>query len=547
MNRFLLLILLVSDAAFAQDTRGLKLIAKDQKGIPQELTLYQKTYAVIIGIDRYKNLDFNQQLKNAVSDAKGIKKLLSDKFVFDKFYELYDENATKESILKTLQGDLSKTGPDDAIFVFFAGHGYTQNGIGGEDVGFIIPSDGSFSDDAMYKNVSMVELRDNISKTLKAKHIFYVMDACYSGTLLKRGAEVKEKTVDYSYLKSITASNVRQVLTAGGKSEQVLDGGPQGHSVFTGRLIEKLEQTENYITASELGLYIPKKVFSDAVDRNHKQNPQFGNLLGEGDFVFITKAAQNVNSEDVLAKELALLQNQNKQLEDQKNEKARLENLKKQQELKAQMSALEEKKKLAEIEEARRLEEQKKTIEENKRKQELLARIVEEKKKQVTIGYGITLLQAIERIGELQDKMAKVEIDFDEQKQKAITLAVDETPRGEFETQQEYNTRLYNNNQRRKQVDDEYEVLKARSKKAFLDEVAAITSKKYNVFKDRLSVKLGTYNVDGGYFPVTVIEAQEIDSCDKNPIQNTVNSKIYAQREDAKTRRRFVPTSPYLT
>jgi hypothetical protein len=50
--------------------------------------LYQKTHAVIIGIDRYKNLDFNRQLKNAVSDAKGVKAVLEERFVFDKFYEL---------------------------------------------------------------------------------------------------------------------------------------------------------------------------------------------------------------------------------------------------------------------------------------------------------------------------------------------------------------------------------------------------------------------------------------------------------------------------
>lgn len=76
----------------AQETRGLKLIAKDQKGIPQEISLYQKTYAVIIGIDRYKNLDFNLQPKNAVSAAKSVKNVLEVKFVFDN--KLYNENVS---------------------------------------------------------------------------------------------------------------------------------------------------------------------------------------------------------------------------------------------------------------------------------------------------------------------------------------------------------------------------------------------------------------------------------------------------------------------
>lgn len=535
MKRLLLSILLaLSTHASAQVTRGIKLIAKDAKGIPQEVRVYDKTYAVIIGIDRYKNLDFNWQLKNAVSDAKGVRSVLEEKFAFDKFYELYNENASREQILKTLQGDLASVSKEDAIFVFFAGHGYTQSTQFGDEVGYIVPHDGSMKDNEMFKNISMVELRDNIAKTMNAKHVFFVMDACYSGTLLKRGVEMKEKIVDYGYLKSITETPVRQVLTAGGKNEMVLDGGYKSHSVFTGRLIEKLEQAENYITASELGLYIPKKVFNDASDRNHKQNPQFGNLLGEGDFVFIAKAAQNVNSEDVLAQELARLQEQNKNLEAQKNQKAQQENLKKQEELRAQMAALEEKKKLEKIENDRKEQERLKGLEEQKRKQELLARIEEEKKKQVTIDEGMTYLQAIDRLSELKDKIGKVETDFEEQKAKAISLAVDETPRGEFETKQEYDQRLLINKQKRRQVADEYDALKSQSKRIFSDEVTAITSKKYAIGKDRLTFKLGTYNVDGGFFPVTVTEAQEIDPCDKNPIQNTINSKIFAQREDAK-------------
>ncbi|MBX7150615.1 caspase family protein [bacterium] len=530
MRRIIFLFWIGCSGLFAQEIRGIKLIAKDAKGIPQEVSLYSKTYAVIIGIDRYKNLDFNLQLKNAVSDAKAIQSILQEKFVFDKFFELYNENATKDMILKILQGDLSGVSDQDAVFVFFAGHGYTQATKFGDEIGYIVPYDGSMKDNEMFLNISMVELRDNIAKTMNAKHVFFVMDACYSGTLLKRGVEIKEKIVDYAYLKSITETPVRQVLTAGGKNEQVLDGGYKNHSIFTGRMIEKLEKVEIYITASELGLYIPKKVFNDAADRNHKQNPQFGNLLGEGDFVFIAKAAQNVNSEDVLAQELVRLQEQNKKLEEQKNLKAQQENLKKQEELKTQMAALEEKKKLELLEKTKKEQDQLKTMEEQKRKQELLAKIEEEKKKQAAIEEGLTYTQALERIAELQTKIGMMEKEFDEQKAKAISLAVDESPRGEFETQQEYDQRKLANKQKRKQVADEYDALKAQGNKAYFDEIGSITSKKYLIGKERLTFKLGTYNVDGGYFPVTVTEV--MDLCDKN--QNTANSKIYVQREDAK-------------
>jgi hypothetical protein len=79
------------------------------------------------------------------------------------------------------------------------------------------------------------------------------------------------------------------VLTAGGKGEEALDGGPRGHSVFTGRLIEILESAPDFITANELQASIREKVYSDAQARNHTQTPGFGALYGLGDFVFIPK------------------------------------------------------------------------------------------------------------------------------------------------------------------------------------------------------------------------------------------------------------------
>lgn len=521
--------------SFAQQ-RGMKIIANDKSGVPKEIPLYNKSYAVIIGIDRYRNLDYNLQLKNAVSDARGVKQTLNDKYLFDKYFELYNEEATKENILKILQGDLANVTKDDALFVFYAGHGYTQTTQFGDEVGYIVPHDGSMKDNEMYRNISMVELRDNIAKTLNAKHVFFVMDACYSGTLLRRGSATKEQAVDYEYLKTITETPVRQVLTAGGKNEQVLDGGYKNHSIFTGRLIEKLEKAENYITATELGSYVPKKVIIDASDRNHKQNPQFGYLLGEGDFVFIAKSMQNVNSEDVLAQELKKLQEENARLENAKKDKELQENRRKQEEVRRQMALLEEKKKLAELEKARKEEEQRKALEEEKRKKELLAKIELEKQKQASsYTEELSYKDALKKITELKTKIAQVEKEYDEQKAKAIKLAIDDSPRGEFETKQEYDQRLQNNRLKTKQVSDEYEALKASNKKIYADELKSVTSRKYTIGKDKLTVKLGTYNIDNQYFPVTVTEAREYDPCDKSSMPpQVVNSKIYIARDGAK-------------
>ena len=277
----------LSSTSFAADTRGLSVVAKDSaSGRQGEVRLYNKTYAVIIGIDRYQNLPADRRLQNAVNDAKGIEALLRKNYQFDRIIVLYNEQATKDRIMEVLTEELpAQMGKDDALFLFWAGHGNQEKSDYG-DLGYLIPYDGAT--DKIRKNISMAEIRDTISKTIPAKHIFYVMDACYSGLLASRSTDGRTRR-DLGYLKEITKESARQVLTAGGKGEEALDGGPNGHSVFTGRLIEILESTTDFITANELQASIREKVYSDARARNHTQSPGFGVLYGLGDFVFIPK------------------------------------------------------------------------------------------------------------------------------------------------------------------------------------------------------------------------------------------------------------------
>src|SRR6185369_14554365 len=103
--RFLCLacILVGAVPAFAAETRGLAVVAKDpatnQSG---EVRLYNKSYAVIIGIDKYLNLPQDRQLQNAVKDAQGVQEVLTRHYRFDRIFTLYDQQATKDRILELL-------------------------------------------------------------------------------------------------------------------------------------------------------------------------------------------------------------------------------------------------------------------------------------------------------------------------------------------------------------------------------------------------------------------------------------------------------------
>lgn len=109
----------------AADTRGLRVVAKDtSSGKTAEVQLYNKSYAVIIGIDRYKNLSPDRQLKNAVKDAKGIEATLKKQYRFDRIFTLHDQQASRDNIMRLLTSELPGiVGKDDALFIFWAGHG----------------------------------------------------------------------------------------------------------------------------------------------------------------------------------------------------------------------------------------------------------------------------------------------------------------------------------------------------------------------------------------------------------------------------------------
>jgi hypothetical protein len=268
------------------ETRGISIVARDPvSGQPAgEVKLYNRSFAVIIGIDKYPNLPPDRQLSYAVRDAKGVEEVLRRQFKFDRIVTLYNEQATQKGIVRLLTSELPREmGSDDSLFVFWAGHGNQEISPDGE-IGYLIPYDGVIDD--ISTAVTMSELRDTISKKIPAKHVFYAMDACYSGLLATRSVDTKSRR-DLGYMREITRERVRQVLTAGGKGQEVLDGGPRGHSVFTGRLIEVLEATGDFITANEIQAILKERVYKDAIGRGLTQTPSFGVLSGNGDFVFV--------------------------------------------------------------------------------------------------------------------------------------------------------------------------------------------------------------------------------------------------------------------
>jgi uncharacterized caspase-like protein len=393
--------------------RGTHLLVQNKKtGKEEIIKLYKKIYAVVIGIDLYENLSPDRHLRYAVRDAKGMEKLLKERFAFDEIFSLYNREATRERIMALLLGKISQIGPDDAVFIFFAGHGHTAATKYGE-LGYLLPYNGSFEKDELYKNISMTQLKEDLSKRIPAKHVFYMVDACYSGLLVKRGKGV-DSSRNLNYLRKITGETARQVLTAGGMGEEVLDGGPLGHSVFVGRIIQILKETSDYITAKELYIQVREKVFSDANAMGHIQTPAFGKFFGLGDFVFVPRIDRRLQE---VQSEIVKFKSQLEEIEQQKKDWKKLK--KKKEIMEAQLKAEELNVKLV----ARKIAQERlqKEKDRKKRLEAELKRIAQEES-QKKMARERQKAEALKQLNLLRQKIAEENAQLKNMKSKMISI-----------------------------------------------------------------------------------------------------------------------------
>jgi hypothetical protein len=257
-----------------------------------DTTFYRSSWAFIVGIDKYTDW---VPLANAVNDAKGVRELLRTRLHFppEQIFEIYDAQATKENIINEFD-KLSRSGESDRVVIFLACHGHTQPSRKGEQ-GFLIPTDGVLAPSGRVptlKEANSWISMDDLSRQLgllPAKHILLIVDACYSGLMIaKRGANLQRIQQDQvtARLLELAEDLAIEVITAGSKDEQVLDGGYKGHSVFTGFLIRGLETGEadqtadGVITSEELGTYVSHKVQQFT---GNKQHPKYCKLPGYED------------------------------------------------------------------------------------------------------------------------------------------------------------------------------------------------------------------------------------------------------------------------
>lgn len=271
----------ISVSAFSQARIESDIVSRTlvYEGQPSSITCH----VVTVGINAYKNPILN--LNYARNDAEGFSELIKKggKQLYDEmiFYPLYDEDATKENMLKVLDQVAEKAKPEDVLVFFYAGHGSTMEG----DFYFIPTENVRLYDLKKLKSQALYagDIQEKLSKIPALKQMV-VIDACQSGSstklLASRGAE-EEKA-----LAQLSRSTGVHILAASGSEQFATEFEQLGHGLFTYVILDALggkadgAPKDGKVTIYELKSYLDDQVPTYSIQ--FKGKPQFPVTYSQG-------------------------------------------------------------------------------------------------------------------------------------------------------------------------------------------------------------------------------------------------------------------------
>ena len=282
--------LIAATELFSQ--RGMSVTVQTESG--EEFGLYKDSYALVIGNGAYPVKNGWNPLPGAIKDVKEVAEVLK-RHGFNVTLKI---DVTKTEFNQAFSEFIYEFGKDkdNRLLFYYAGHGYTTKAATGEDLGYLVmldtPSPANAAAFDLY-SVDMVKFVSD-SKKIHAKHVLFMFDSCFSGTVLNL-----RNRVTPSHITDRIKNPVRQFITAGRADEPVPDRS-EFKKAFLNLLEGRVEEPtpDGYLTGVELGDYLYRTVpkFSQG------QHPQHGKIhdqqLNTGDFVFVLPQNNQNGSED---------------------------------------------------------------------------------------------------------------------------------------------------------------------------------------------------------------------------------------------------------
>ena len=214
-------------------------------------------------------------------DAKSLRTDLEDIYGFQ--VELI-ENPTETEVLEVLDRYAQKEyAPEDQLLIFFAGHGYFNEGF---KIGYLVAQDTQRPDDSgrLLSYLSHSYFRDIIDN-MSCKHILLMLDTCYSGTFDEQiamrgeGNNLPEELSSNDIRRKLKYMT-RRYLASGGK-EEVPDNSP-----FIRALLKALRSkggTDKVLTIGEILINLKE------IEDPKPCSDEFGHNDSDSDFFFIAK------------------------------------------------------------------------------------------------------------------------------------------------------------------------------------------------------------------------------------------------------------------
>jgi hypothetical protein len=241
---------------------------------------YKESHALVIWAAAYRD-PFWKKLNNISLEADQVVAALKAQG----FQVTVVANPDSQQLTGSIDRFIQNHGfqPDNRLLIYYAGHGWTRK----TNYGYLVPIDApdasTVEGDLKFARMALsMEQILSWSKQIEAKHVLFVFDSCFSGSVFKvRGASRPPL-----YLERKMNLPVREFITAGDANEEV-----PAKSIFTPLFVRGLNgeadlNRDGYITGSELGDYLPQQL----ARYTQEQNPQYGKIrdpdLDQGDIVF---------------------------------------------------------------------------------------------------------------------------------------------------------------------------------------------------------------------------------------------------------------------
>lgn len=245
--------------------------------IPSSSIRDHNTFAVIIGNEKYKNVD---EVPFAENDARVFREYVKQLLGVPETQIMYVENGSYNDIRQAVNW-LSQAmqvfrGQGRAIF-YYAGHGIPSEH---DQTAYLLPTDGIGND--IESAYSLKSLFETLGKT-DAKNVTVFLDACFSGTKREGDMIVKARGVAIK-TKPATPEGKMIVFSAAQNDETAYPYKKMKHGMFTYYLLKKLQESCGEATYGELDSYVTDQVVRQSFIENKKiQTPTVKASMSLGD------------------------------------------------------------------------------------------------------------------------------------------------------------------------------------------------------------------------------------------------------------------------